>query len=241
VGDDGEEREYSLPRGVHINVQEGERVAAGDPLMDGPRNPHDILDVRGEKELQKYLVNEIQEVYRLQGVNINDKHIETISRQMMRWVKVEDVGDTTFLLEEQIDKFRFREENDRIIAEGGRPATGRPLLLGITKASLSTDSFISAASFQETTRVLTEAAVAGKVDYLRGLKENVIMGRLIPAGTGLEHYRSLQLLTEVPVQQPVDELPEAADFANAEDAASLDFLSGKDDDADAATATEGQD
>jgi len=234
-------KEYAIPRGVHINVQEGEHVRAGEALIDGPLNLHDLLAVLGEKYTQAYLVNAIQEVYRLQGVNINDKHIETISRQMMRWVKVEDVGDTTFLLEEQIDKFRFREENDRIIAEGGRPATGRPLLLGITKASLSTDSFISAASFQETTRVLTEAAVAGKVDYLRGLKENVIMGRLIPAGTGLEHYRSLQLLTEVPVQQPVEELPEAADFANAEDAASLDFLSGKDDDADAATATEGQD
>src|SRR6202008_1643781 len=134
--------------------------------------------------------NAIQEVYRLQGVNINDKHIETIVRQMMRWVQVEDVGDTAFLLEEQVDKFRFREENDRIISEGGRPATGRPLLLGITKASLSTDSFISAASFQETTRVLPEAAVAGKGDYLRGLKENGIMGRLIPAGTGLENDHS---------------------------------------------------
>jgi DNA-directed RNA polymerase subunit beta' len=144
---------------------------------------------------------------------------------MMRWVKVEDVGDTTFLLEEQVDKFRFREENDRIIGEGGRPATGRPLLLGITKASLSTDSFISAASFQETTRVLTEAAVAGKVDYLRGLKENVIMGRLIPAGTGLEHYRSLQLLTEMPPPAPVEELlPETADLL-ADDGTGLDFLS----------------
>src|SRR5437879_6693749 len=176
LNENGVEREYALPRGVHVNVQEGEHVRAGEPLMDGPRNPHDILAVLGEKELQKYLVDEIQEVYRLQGVNINDKHIEVIVRQMMRWVKVEDVGDTEFLLEEQVDKFRFREENDRTVAEGQRPATGRPLLLGITKASLSTDSFISAASFQETTRVLTEAAVAGKVDYLRGLKEHVIMG-----------------------------------------------------------------
>ena len=139
----------------------------------------------GEKELQKYLVNEIQEVYRLQGVNINDKHIEVIARQMMRWVKIEDVGDTEFLIDEQVDKFRFLEENERVIADGGRPATAQPLLLGITKASLSTDSFISAASFQETTRVLTEASISGKVDYLRGLKENVTMGRLIPAGTGL--------------------------------------------------------
>ncbi len=192
------QKEYSIIRGVHINVQEGEHVKAGEPLIDGPLNPHDLLAVLGEKYTQAYLVNSIQEVYRLQGVNINDKHIETIVRQMMRWVKVEDVGDTTFLLEEQVDKFRFREENDRVISEGGRPATGRPLLLGITKASLSTDSFISAASFQETTRVLTEAAVAGKVDYLRGLKENVIMGRLIPAGTGLERYRNIELLTEVP-------------------------------------------
>ena len=191
-------KEYSIPRGVHINVQEGEHVRAGEPLIDGPLNPHDMLAVLGEKYTQAYLVNSIQEVYRLQGVNINDKHIETIVRQMMRWVKVEDVGDTTFLLEEQVDKFRFREENDRIIHDGGRPATGRPLLLGITKASLSTDSFISAASFQETTRVLTEAAISGKVDYLRGLKENVIMGRLIPAGTGLERYRNIQLLTELP-------------------------------------------
>ncbi len=193
-GADAETRaEYLLPRGVHVNVQEGEFVRAGDALMDGPRNPHDILRVLGEKELQRYLVNEIQEVYRLQGVNINDKHIEVIVRQMMRWMKVEDVGDTEFLLEEQVDRFRFEEENERVQREGGRPATGRPLLLGITKASLSTDSFISAASFQETTRVLTEAAISGKIDYLRGLKENVIIGRLIPAGTGVEFYRNIDV------------------------------------------------
>ncbi|MFZ0410535.1 MAG: DNA-directed RNA polymerase subunit beta' [Candidatus Acidiferrales bacterium] len=213
-------KEYSIPRGVHINVQEGEHVQAGEALIDGPLNPHDILAVLGEKYTQAYLVNSIQEVYRLQGVNINDKHIETIVRQMMRWVKVEDVGDTTFLLEEQIDKFRFREENDRVIHDGGRPATGRPLLLGITKASLSTDSFISAASFQETTRVLTEAAISGKVDYLRGLKENVIMGRLIPAGTGLERYRNIQLLTEVPKDEPEMAEPELT----PEEAAALEFL-----------------
>jgi DNA-directed RNA polymerase subunit beta' len=213
-------KEYSIPRGVHINVQEGEHVRAGEPLIDGPLNPHDILAVLGEKYTQAYLVNSIQEVYRLQGVNINDKHIETIVRQMMRWVKVEDVGDTTFLLDEQVDKFRFREENDRVIREGGRPATGRPLLLGITKASLSTDSFISAASFQETTRVLTEAAISGKVDYLRGLKENVIMGRLIPAGTGLERYRNVRLLTEIPKEEPQPIEPELT----PEEAAALDFL-----------------
>ncbi len=189
----GDQKEYLLPRGIHLNVQEDELVAAGYPLMDGPRSPHDILRVLGEKELQRYLVNEVQEVYRLQGVNINDKHIEVIVRQMMRWVKVESVGDTEFLLGEQVDRFRFEEENERVVAEGGEPATGMPLLLGITKASLSTDSFISAASFQETTRVLTEAAISGKVDYLRGLKENVIMGRLIPAGTGMDYYKNVEV------------------------------------------------
>jgi DNA-directed RNA polymerase subunit beta' len=197
TADNGEEKEYSVQRGVHVNVQEGERLKAGEPLMDGPLNPHDILAVLGEKELQGYLVNEIQEVYRLQGVAISDKHIETIVRQMLRWVKIEEVGDTSFLLEQQIDRFRFREENERVIAKGGRPSIGRPLLLGITKASLSTDSFISAASFQETTRVLTEASINGAVDSLRGLKENVIVGRLIPAGTGMEYYRNIQLSQEL--------------------------------------------
>jgi len=208
--DRGEPKEYLLPRGVHVSVQEGERVKAGEPLMDGPRNPHDILAVLGEKELQKYLVDEIQEVYRLQGVNINDKHIEVIVRQMMRWVKVEDVGDTEFLLDEQVDKFRFREENDRAKLGGGKAATGRPLLLGITKASLATESFISAASFQETTRVLTEASIRGAVDHLRGLKENVIMGRLIPAGTGLEFYRNFRLLSEAAPPRTEEEVPAEA-------------------------------
>jgi DNA-directed RNA polymerase subunit beta' len=202
-----EQREYALPRGVHVNVQEGERVRAGEPLMDGPSNPHDILNVLGEKALQSYLVNEIQEVYRLQGVNINDKHIEVIARQMMRWVKIEDVGDTEFLIDEQVDKFRFLEENERVITEGGRPAQGRPLLLGITKASLSTDSFISAASFQETTRVLTEASISGKVDHLRGLKENVTMGRLIPAGTGFEYYRNVRIPPDEPPPPPAPPQP----------------------------------
>jgi DNA-directed RNA polymerase subunit beta' len=208
INENGVEREYSLPRGVHVNVQEGEHVRAGEPLMDGPRNPHDILAVLGEKELQAYLVNEIQEVYRLQGVNINDKHIEVIVRQMMRWIKVEDVGDTEFLVDEQVDKFRFQEENERVKKSGGKPASGRPLLLGITKASLSTESFISAASFQETTRVLTEASISGKIDYLRGLKENVIMGRLIPAGTGLEFYRNVELIPEEPEPTLGEEVPE---------------------------------
>jgi len=192
-GDDGTIAEYDIPRGTHINVQEGDRVKAGEPLMDGPLNPHDILRVLGMEALQKYLVSEIQEVYRLQGVNINDKHIEVIVRQMLRWVKIKEVGDTDFLMEEQVDRFRYEDDNRRVVEAGGEPAIGEPLLLGITKASLSTDSFISAASFQETTRVLTEAAISGRVDYLRGLKENVIMGRLIPAGTGMKYYRNIQI------------------------------------------------
>jgi DNA-directed RNA polymerase subunit beta' len=222
VADNGTEKEYSVPKGVHINVQESERVRAGEPLMDGPLNPHDILAVLGEKELQSYLVNEIQEVYRLQGVTISDKHIEVIVRQMMRWVKVEDVGDTTFLLEQQIDKFRFTEENQRVIANGGRPATGRPLLLGITKASLSTESFISAASFQETTRVLTEASIQGAVDHLRGLKENVIVGRLIPAGTGMDHYRNVKLAPEL--EQAAAKVQEEVSQAYAEAERALELL-----------------
>ncbi len=168
------------------------------------------------------MVNEIQEVYRLQGVTISDKHIEVIVRQMMRWVKVEDVGETTFLLEQQIDKFRFREENERVITSGGKPATGRPLLLGITKASLSTDSFISAASFQETTRVLTEASINGAVDHLRGLKENVIVGRLIPAGTGMEYYRNVQLAPEL--EQAAQKVQEEVSAAYEEAERALELL-----------------
>ncbi len=194
--DTHEVREYLVPRYIHVNVQDGERVSAGEPLIDGPINPHDVLKVLGEKELQRYLVNKIQEVYRSQSVAINDKHCEVIVRQMMRSVKIEEVGDTTFLIDEQVDRFRFQEENDRVVTAGGRPAIGRPLLLGITKASLSTESFISAASFQETTRVLTEAAISGKVDTLRGLKENVIVGRLIPAGTGLGYYHDFHMERE---------------------------------------------
>jgi len=212
--DEGDIHEYLIPKGVHINIQEGERVKAGEPLIDGPINPHDILRVKGQSELQDYLVNEIQEVYRLQGVNINDKHIEVVVRQMMRWVKLEEVGDTSFIIEEQVDKFRFQEENARVRNDGGEPARGRPLLLGITKASLSTESFISAASFQETTRVLTEASISGKVDYLRGLKENVIMGRLIPAGTGMEFYRRITIAPdEPPVVEEEPEIPEEVSAA----------------------------
>jgi len=183
-------REYLIPKGKHVSVHEGDWVRAGEALMDGAVNPHNILDILGPQELQSYLVDEVQKVYRLQGVSINDKHIEVIVRQMMKKVRIEDPGDTTFLIGEQVDRRIFQEENARVKAEGGRPAQGKPLLLGITKASLATDSFVSAASFQETTRVLTEAAISGAVDELRGLKENVIMGRIIPAGTGMPKYRN---------------------------------------------------
>ena len=192
----GGEKEYLIPRGAHLSVGEAERVKAGTPLMDGPVNPHDILKVLGEKELAEYLLREIQAVYRLQGVSIHDKHIEIIIRQMLRWVKVEEAGDTEFLVDEQVDKFVFQEENEKVIKKGRTPAKARPLLLGITKSALSTDSFISAASFQETTRVLTEASLYGKVDHLRRLKENIIMGRLIPAGTGYRYYNTVELSEE---------------------------------------------
>ncbi|AEB09317.1 DNA-directed RNA polymerase subunit beta' [Desulfobacca acetoxidans DSM 11109] len=204
--DVGDPIEYLIPKGKHIAVQEGERVKAGEPLMDGSANPHDILAISGLKELARYLVNEVQEVYRLQGVKINDKHIEVIVRQMLRRVRVTDPGDTNFLLGEQVEKHIFEEKNDEMASQGKRPATAEPLLLGITKASLSTESWISAASFQETTKVLADAAVAGRVDYLRGLKENVIMGRPIPAGTGLAKYRNIKV-------QIQEEEPEAATAA----------------------------
>jgi DNA-directed RNA polymerase subunit beta' len=223
----GDEKEYLIPKGKHVNVHEGDWVIAGEPLMDGSVDPHDILRIMGPKELQKYLVDQVQQVYRLQGVSINDKHIEVIVRQMLKKVSVEDPGDTGFLIGEHVDRFKFMDRNDdiasmvkvedpgdtelsgivspqeaaevnaKVESKGGKvavtrkvkTATASPVLLGITKASLSTDSFISAASFQETTRVLTEAAISGSVDKLLGLKENVIMGRLIPAGTGIPKYR----------------------------------------------------
>jgi DNA-directed RNA polymerase subunit beta' len=189
-------REYLIPKGKHIQVQPGDHVRAGDPLQDGPANPHDILRVKGEKELAAWLVNEIQQVYRLQGVGINDKHIECIVRQMLRRVRIKEVGDTNFLVDEQVEKYVFERENARVMERGGQPAVAEAMLLGITKASLSTESFISASSFQETTKVLTEAAICGKTDDLRGIKENVIMGRLIPAGTGLPAYKRLQIVLD---------------------------------------------
>ncbi|MFG0241335.1 MAG: DNA-directed RNA polymerase subunit beta' [Phycisphaerales bacterium JB054] len=185
----GEPKEYLIPKSKHITVHENDRVEAGDPLMEGVRLPNDILRVKGAEALASFLVNEIQEVYRLQGVKINDKHIETIVRQMLKRVRITDAGDSKFMLDQQVEWWKFQEENERLLRENLHPASAEPLLLGVTKASLSTDSFISAASFQETTKVLTNAAMAGKVDDLSGLKENVIMGRLISAGTGLKKYR----------------------------------------------------
>jgi DNA-directed RNA polymerase subunit beta' len=230
-GEMGEERSYKIPYGKHVIVHEGDRVAAGDRLCDGAVAPHDILRILGPGKVQEYLVNEIQEVYRLQGVRINDKHIEVIVRQMMQKIAIEDPGDTQYLEKDRVNKYEVFEENDRVRnmlviddpgdtglregrlikpakisqineeteADGGEPAktraarlaTFRPLLLGITRASLNTESFFSAASFQETTRVLTDAATSAKVDHLRGLKENVIMGRLIPAGTGQKKYKDI--------------------------------------------------
>jgi DNA-directed RNA polymerase subunit beta' len=182
------EKEYAIPKGAHLRVQDEERIKAGEPLNEGAVNPHEILRVLGEKALADYLLKEIQEVYRSQGVQINDKHIEIIIRQMMRWVVIEDVGTTRFIVGEKVEKAVFLEENKRVIEEGGKPAKARPILLGISKAALNNESFISSASFQETTKILTDAAIAGKVDNLVGLKENVIMGRLIPAGTGYHYY-----------------------------------------------------
>jgi len=217
--ENAEPREYLIPKGKHVSVHEGDRVRAGEPLMDGASNPHDILRIKGEKELAKYLVDEVQEVYRLQGVKINDKHIETIVRQMLRRVRVTEVGDTDFLVGEQVEKQSFEEANARMAAEGKELAKCEPLLLGITKASLSTESFISAASFQETTKVLTEASIWGKTDRLNGLKENVIMGRLIPAGTGLARYKNIGIQIEAPegIAAGADEedlLPEAGSTAS---------------------------
>ena len=192
----GEPLEYLIPKGKHITVREGEYVQAGEPLMDGPLNPHDILKVKGAKELAKYLVNEVQEIYKLQGVEINDKHIEVIVRQMLRKVIVKEAGETAFLNGDLVERVVFEEENQKALAEGKKPATGEVILLGITKAALNTSSFISAASFQETTKVLTQAAIEGKIDYLYGLKENVIMGRLVPVGTGVRSYNKIKIKVE---------------------------------------------
>jgi DNA-directed RNA polymerase subunit beta' len=196
--ENGAEYKHFIPLGKHFTVRDNDFVKAGDPLCEGMRNPHDILQIQGEHALQSWLVNEIQEVYRLQGVNINDKHIGVIVRQMLRKVEIIDVGDTNFIIGQQIDKFKFKKENEKVIKLGGSPASARPVLLGITRASLNIDSFISAASFQETSRVLTNASIKGKVDMLRGLKENVIIGHRIPAGTGIKTYKNVELYREEP-------------------------------------------
>jgi DNA-directed RNA polymerase subunit beta' len=202
----GDKKEYLIPKGKHISVHEGDYIRAGEPLMEGSINPHDILNILGLYALARYLVDEVQEVYRLQGVRINDKHIEVIVRQMLKRVRVTDPSDTEFLLDEQVERQIFEEVNERIVQGGGKPATAEPLLLGITKASLSTESFISAASFQETTKVLSDAAVSGKEDTLRGLKENVIMGRIIPSGTGVDRYRNISIMPLVDDTQPETEV-----------------------------------
>ena len=203
----GEQKEYLIPKGKHVTVREGELIKAGEALMDGSTNPHDVLRVLGDKELAAYLVNEIQEVYRLQGVPINDKHIEVIVRQMLRKVEISNPGDTIFIAGEQVEKYAFEVENEKVMQEGGQPAIAEPLLLGITKVSLSTDSWISAASFQETTKVLTEASVQSKTDSLSGLKENIIMGRLVPAGTGLPSYKRWEIDVEEEHTQVATPLP----------------------------------
>ncbi len=219
TGEGGDLKEYSIPVTKFLRVQDSDWLAKGEKIDDGPVDPHEILKIKGPRELQKFLVNEIQEVYRLQGVSINDKHIEIIVRQMLRKVKVTDTGDSNFVIEQIVDKFDFIEENERVIEEGGKPAIAIPVLMGITKAALNTESFISAASFQETTRVLTDAAIKGKVDQLRGLKENVIIGHLIPAGTGVRQYQNISIYEETPGDlegEPAGELPETEELVQAD-------------------------
>jgi len=212
---DGVEHEYLIAKDKHLLVHDGQVVNKGESIVDGPVDPHDLLRLLGIEELARYVIDEVQDVYRLQGVKINDKHIEVIVRQMLRRIEVDSPGDTPFLQGEQVERAELLEENEKALKAGKQPATFRNILLGITKASLSTDSFISAASFQETTRVLTEAAIMGKRDELRGLKENVIVGRLIPAGTGLAYHniRKAQaaepVLADIPVSAP--EAPPAAE------------------------------
>ena len=216
--DSGEERKYYVPIGKHLTVHEGDIIKAGDSLNDGPIDPQDILKIKGEQELQEYLLNEVQQVYRLQDVDINDKHISIIIRQMMRKVEITDAGDTSFIVGDTVDKFVFAEENARVLKEGGKPAMARPTLLGITKASLNTESFISAASFQETTKVLTNAAIKAKVDNLLGLKENVIIGHLIPAGTGLKEYENIEVEVKSPAIQKAEEIFNTEDNSESENA-----------------------
>ena len=200
----GESKAYLIPYGSRIKVQDGAKLAAGDELTEGSVNPHDILKIKGLRAVQDYMIQEVQRVYRLQGVEINDKHIEVIVRQMLKKIRIEERGDTEFLPGTMADVLDFTEVNEQLEAEGKEPATGEQIMLGITKASLATDSFLSAASFQETTKVLTEAAIKGKVDHLIGLKENVIIGKHIPAGTGMRKYRDVKLSTELELDDEID-------------------------------------
>ena len=193
TSDDGTIKAYPIAYGSRLKVKEGDRVVAGDELTEGQINPHDLLRILGVKAVQEHLLKEVLMVYRLQGVGIGDKHIEVIVHQMLRKVRVEDAGDTNMLPGSMVDIFHFEKENERTIMAGGRPAVAKRILLGITKAALATESFLSAASFQETTRVLTEAAIKGKEDHLVGLKENVIIGKIIPAGTGMPRYRDVEV------------------------------------------------
>ena len=219
----GESKAYLIPYGSRIKVADGAELEAGDELTEGSVNPHDILRIKGLRAVQDYMIQEVQRVYRLQGVEINDKHIEVIVRQMLKKIRIEESGDTEFLPGTNVDRLEFEDVNEALEAEGKEPATGEQIIMGITKASLATNSFLSAASFQETTKVLTEAAIKGKVDPLVGLKENVIIGKLIPAGTGLKRYRDIQLDTgmpeETPVaeEEPVDELPEDDEMLTMEE------------------------
>ena len=214
--EDGNSKTYLIPYGSRIKIQDGQVLEAGDELTEGSVNPHDILKIKGVRAVQDYMIQEVQRVYRLQGVEINDKHIEVIVRQMLKKIRIEDNGDTEFLPGTLVDVLDFEEENERLIEEGKEPAEGKQVMLGITKASLATNSFLSAASFQETTKVLTEAAIKGKIDPLIGLKENVIIGKLIPAGTGMKQYSNIKLDTDEE-EVEFDEMEENEDVTVGEE------------------------
>ena len=218
TNEDGESKTYLIPYGSRMKVQDGQVLEAGDELTEGSVNPHDILKIKGIRAVQDYMIQEVQRVYRLQGVDINDKHIEMIVRQMLKKIRVEDNGDSDFLPGTLVDVLEFEDMNEKLTAEGRRPAEGKQVMLGITKASLATNSFLSAASFQETTKVLTEAAIKGRIDPLIGLKENVLIGKLIPAGTGMKRYRSVKLDTELEsydTQEQYDDLDEDLDLTES--------------------------
>ena len=218
----GESKTYLIPYGSRIKVLDGVELGAGDELTEGSVNPHDILRIKGVRAVQDYMIQEVQRVYRLQGVEINDKHIEVIVRQMLQKIRVEEAGDTDFLPGTQVDILDFEDTNEKMIEEGKEPAEGKQVMLGITKASLATNSFLSAASFQETTKVLTEAAIKGKIDPLIGMKENVIIGKLIPAGTGMKRYRNVHLNTEYMQDEAEDDdilFDDEMDYDEVEDMA----------------------